>query len=119
MPARGKFSFTNLTLIGMNKDGYRINGGIGFAVEEPFLRLNFSQSDKFALSDVRNFPFIEQEIIRIQKIIDQEKVNIKARHLKCPICCKPMQRCEDNIENWECYYCEIIVFIKMVGNCKK
>lgn len=70
----------HLTLIGMNKDGYRINGGVGFAVQEPFLKLSFSKSDKFALSDIRSFPFIEQEIIRIKKIIDQEQGNIQARH---------------------------------------
>ncbi len=70
----------HLTLIGMNKDGYRINGGVGFAVQEPSLKLCFTKSDKFALSDARHFPFIEQEIIRIQKIIDQEQGNIKTRH---------------------------------------
>lgn len=69
----------HLTLIGMNKDGYRINGGVGFVVQEPSLKLSFSKSDKFALSDIRNFPFIEQEIIRIKKIIDQEKRKIRAR----------------------------------------
>ncbi len=69
----------HLTLIGMNKDGYRINGGVGFAVQEPSLKLSFSKSDKFALSDIRNSPFIEQEIIRIKKIIDQEKKKIRAR----------------------------------------
>lgn len=70
----------HLTLIGMNKDGYRINGGVGCSVQEPSLKLCFSKSDEFALSDIRHFPFIEQEIIRIKKIIDHEQVNIRARH---------------------------------------
>jgi beta-ribofuranosylaminobenzene 5'-phosphate synthase len=70
----------HLTLIGMNKEGYRINGGIGFAIQEPSLRLHFSKSDEFSLRDMRHFPFLEQEIIRIKKIIDQEKKKIGARH---------------------------------------
>ncbi len=70
----------HLTLIGMNKEGYRINGGVGFAVQEPSLRLHFSRSEEFALSDTRHFPFLKQEILRIKKIIDQEKRKIGARH---------------------------------------
>jgi len=70
----------HLTLIGMNKEGYRINGGVGFTVQEPSLRLHFSRSEGFALSDTRYSPFSRQEILRIKKIIDQEKRKIRARH---------------------------------------
>jgi beta-ribofuranosylaminobenzene 5'-phosphate synthase len=70
----------HLTLIGMNQEGYRINGGVGFAVKSPSLRLRFSQSGEFALEDMRRFPFLEKEILRIKKIIDQEKRKIGARH---------------------------------------
>ncbi len=26
-----------------------------------------------------------------------------------------MNRCEDNIDNWECGYCEITVFMKLIS----
>jgi len=29
-----------------------------------------------------------------------------------------MERCEDNIENWECNSCGIIAFIKLLGKKK-
>ena len=43
-------------------------------------------------------------------------LNIKEKHLKCPICGGLMQRCEDNAENWGCDFCKIVVFIKMIEN---
>jgi beta-ribofuranosylaminobenzene 5'-phosphate synthase len=70
----------HLTLIGMDKEGYRINGGVGFAVQEPPLRLHFSKSKEFILSDTRYSPFLRQEILRIKKIINQEKKKVGARH---------------------------------------
>jgi predicted RNA-binding Zn-ribbon protein involved in translation (DUF1610 family) len=44
-----------------------------------------------------------------------ERVNIKAKHLKCPICGKAMDRCEDNSDNWYCEDCNVAFFIRMVG----
>ena len=70
----------HLTLIGMNNDRYRINGGVGFAVKNPSLRLRFSQSKEFILEDMRRFPFLEKEILRVKKIIGQIKRKNKARH---------------------------------------
>ncbi|MFA5239441.1 MAG: beta-ribofuranosylaminobenzene 5'-phosphate synthase family protein [Phycisphaerae bacterium] len=70
----------HLTLIGMNNEGYRINGGVGFAVKNPSLRLRFSRSREFILEDIRRFPFLENEILRIIKIVEQEKNLIKARY---------------------------------------
>lgn len=70
----------HLTLIGMDKEGYRINGGVGFAIREPSLKLRFSQSKKFALEDERRLPFMEKEILRIKRIMGQEKEKIRAKH---------------------------------------
>jgi transposase-like protein len=44
-------------------------------------------------------------------------LNIKARHLNCPICKGSMSRSEDNIENWECKSCKIVIYMKIVGSC--
>ena len=70
----------HLTLIGMDKDGYRMNGGVGFAIKEPTLKLRFSRSGEFGLEDVRHFPFREEEIFRIKKIINKEKRTIGGKY---------------------------------------
>lgn len=48
------FPRLHLTLIGMNEKGYRINGGIGFAINDPQLILRINPSDVFQLIDTRN-----------------------------------------------------------------
>lgn len=68
----------HITLIGMNQDGYRINGGVGFAIQEPSLELSFSRSKSFVFSDYRNSPFANGEVQRLQNVIDNAKENIKA-----------------------------------------
>lgn len=45
-----------------------------------------------------------------------ELINIKAKHLKCPVCGKAMHRCEDNVNNWKCKDCKIAIFIRVVGD---
>jgi beta-ribofuranosylaminobenzene 5'-phosphate synthase len=57
----------------MNKEGYRINGGIGFTVKNPSLTLRFSPSAKFRLDDMRSFPLLKDEILRIKKIVAQRR----------------------------------------------
>jgi beta-ribofuranosylaminobenzene 5'-phosphate synthase len=52
----------HLTLIGMNADGYRINGGIGFCVNTPKARVHVSEAKEFSVTDERRWPLqaIEQ-----------------------------------------------------------
>jgi len=44
------------------------------------------------------------------------KINIKAKHLYCPICKTVMCRSEGNVENWVCTDCNITLFMRIVGN---
>lgn len=69
----------HVTLIGMNTGGYRVNGGIGFAVNNPSLQISFSRSAEFALQDGRVRPFAKGEILRIKKTIAKQKAAIKAK----------------------------------------
>ena len=39
------FPRIHISLIGMNNDGYRLNGGIGFSIASPILDMSFEQSD--------------------------------------------------------------------------
>ena len=70
----------HLTLIGMNQDGYRINGGAGFAIKEPSVKLYISKSNSFIINDYRNKPFSIEEVQRIENIINKAKNNIKFYH---------------------------------------
>lgn len=63
----------HITLIGMNECGYRINGGCGFAVSEPSLKLSFTSSKSFAISDNRKVSLSADEINRLHHIITVEK----------------------------------------------
>ncbi|MFA5293488.1 MAG: beta-ribofuranosylaminobenzene 5'-phosphate synthase family protein [Phycisphaerae bacterium] len=70
----------HLTLIGMDNNGYRINGGIGFSIQKPSLKINFSKSDKFSFNDMRRTPFQKPEVNRIEKIVNKEKQKINAKY---------------------------------------
>lgn len=62
----------HMTLIGMNSDGYRINGGIGFSITDPKLLFSFKVSKTVQIIDYRKFGFNTEEIerlkLRIQKL---------------------------------------------------
>jgi ribosomal protein L37AE/L43A len=45
-------------------------------------------------------------------------VNIKAKHLKCPICTKAMHRTEHD-SMWVCNVCEVLFYIKFCGKPNK
>jgi len=45
-------------------------------------------------------------------------VNIKAKHLKCPICAKAMHRTEHD-STWVCNVCEVLFYIKFCGKPNK
>lgn len=80
------FPRVHLTLIGMNNDGYRINGGIGFSISKPVLNLYFQESHNTEIIDIRRFKFTEIEkeklISIINKSIDQNKFN---KSISCKI----------------------------------
>lgn len=53
----------HITLIGMNADGYRLNGGIGFCIDEPRAEVRVSIASASAVNDAREWPLqtIEQD----------------------------------------------------------
>lgn len=58
------FPRIHTTLIGMNSDGYRINGGIGFSISEPKIHINFKIARNFIITDKRLKGFSTSEIDR-------------------------------------------------------
>lgn len=54
----------HVTLVGMDGNGYRINGGSGFSVEDPKITIRFWRSASFEFYDNRQFGFTKEEINR-------------------------------------------------------
>lgn len=79
------FPRIHLTLIGMNNDGYRINGGIGFSISNPKLSLCFKESESVEITDLRTFKFTEFEK---EKLISIIKKSIIQYEFKKSISCK-------------------------------
>ena len=59
------YSRIHITLIGMNVEGYRRNGGIGFSIDKPTMICNFVPSDTFQLIDNRSNSLNEHEQERL------------------------------------------------------
>ncbi len=79
------FPRVHLTLIGMNNDGYRINGGIGFSISNPSLNLCFYESEGVEINDLRLFKFTDIEREKLISIINQ---SIKQYKFKKSIHCQ-------------------------------
>lgn len=80
------FPRIHMTLIGMNSDGYRINGGIGFSITDPKVYYYFTLSPKFQLIDDRIFGFTIDEIERIKNRINQLQIEFSfINSIKCRI----------------------------------
>ena len=57
----------------MHADGYRVNGGIGFALEEPKGLLKCSVSEKFKFNDTRDSPFLNHELDQLRIAVEETK----------------------------------------------
>lgn len=55
----------------MNRDGYRLNGGIGFSISSPTLDMSFEESDTICIIDKRQYGFLEEELNRLKSHITQ------------------------------------------------
>lgn len=55
------YSRIHITLVGMNTDGYRRNGGIGFSIDKPSMTCIFSPSKDFTILDNRKVPLSKGE----------------------------------------------------------
>lgn len=75
------FPRMHVSLIGMNDDGYRINGGFGFSVSSPHLSMSFQENVRFEVIDQRDCGFSENElqrlVSRIQQVADNYHFKIK------------------------------------------
>lgn len=60
------FPRIHISLIGMNNDGYRLNGGIGFSIASSTLDMSFEPSDSIDVIDRRNNGFTWDELSRLK-----------------------------------------------------
>lgn len=60
----------HLSLLGMNTDGYRINGGAGLSISNPQLMLRFESSLELQIIDERTFPMTSDEQQRWRRVMD-------------------------------------------------
>lgn len=80
------FPRIHLSLIFMNKDGYRVNGGGGFAINEPSLTIEFSKSTYSKVIDCRtervdktesqNFTHFLEQIIQLENLEHHANIRI-------------------------------------------
>lgn len=67
------FPRIHITLIGMNSDGYRINGGIGFSINQPMQEISFMSSDTVSVYDNRRIGFTTEELNRLERHLRKVK----------------------------------------------
>lgn len=78
------FPRVHITLIGMNDDGYRINGSVGFSISAPEINVDFEESDIIEIIDKRGIKFTEQEKNRLCHVLMEvtNKLSLKKR-IRC------------------------------------
>jgi beta-ribofuranosylaminobenzene 5'-phosphate synthase len=64
----------HISLLAMHAGGYRINGGIGFAIDKPSCRLEFTQAPDWAIVDQRIDPLLKDESDRLISVLREEQV---------------------------------------------
>lgn len=80
------FPRIHISLIGMNDDGYRLNGGIGFSIASPTLDMGFEYSDLIQVIDMREHGFIHDELDRLKNHLDNVIIKKKFKTgLRCVI----------------------------------
>ena len=65
------FPRIHITLIGMNREGYRINGGIGFSMASPTLNLRFEPAGEISVLDKRSQGFSKNELTRLDNHLNK------------------------------------------------
>lgn len=63
----------HLTLLAMHNGEYRINGGLGFAIDNPNCQLTFSSAADFAINDQRTIPLVGNELERLVTLLQTEQ----------------------------------------------
>ena len=72
------FPRIHITLIGMNREGYRINGGIGFSMASPILIMRFEPDREINVLDKRSQGFSKNELTRLDNHLNKV---MKEEHL--------------------------------------
>ena len=78
------FPRIHITLIGLNTDGYRLNGGIGFSISSPSQCLLFSPSTSIEINDNRVVGFTNEELKHLKARLNWVMIN---KHLECGLKC--------------------------------
>ena len=60
----------HMSLLSMHNGGYRKNGGIGFALEDPKTDISISPAKQFSLIDVRHNSLTNAELAVIRRMVD-------------------------------------------------
>lgn len=68
-------SRVSVGLVGMSQDGYRINGGIGWAVETPGMVTRAETSRTFQLVDQRSSKLDERELAALLRVLEEAKIS--------------------------------------------
>lgn len=63
----------HITLVSMHLNSYRQNGGIGFAIDYPYLEIEFKDATTIEIHDNRKYGFSKEELERIFFILKKEK----------------------------------------------
>jgi len=71
------FPRIHITLIGMNTDSYRINGGIGFSIDTPVTNSHFKLSEDIKIHDKREKGFTKDEQEKIYSTLEKVKCDNK------------------------------------------
>lgn len=80
------FPRIHISLIGMNNDGYRLNGGIGFSIAYPTLDMSFEYSDSIQVIDMREHGFTQYELYRLTNHLNNVMIKEKFKTgLRCII----------------------------------
>jgi beta-ribofuranosylaminobenzene 5'-phosphate synthase len=80
------FPRIHVTLIGMNDNGYRINGSVGFSISKPKIDVDFEESNDIEIIDKREIKFAEQEKNRLYHVLMEatNKLSLKKK-IRCII----------------------------------
>jgi beta-ribofuranosylaminobenzene 5'-phosphate synthase family len=80
------FPRVHITLIGMNNDGYRINGSVGFSISVPKIDVYFEMSNNIEVIDERDITFTEQEKARLQQILAETVTTLNfKKKIRCVV----------------------------------
>lgn len=63
------FPRIHITLIGLNDNGYRVNGGIGFSINEPKLYISIKEAKAFAFIDKRKNSIDATSLLKLEEVV--------------------------------------------------